>query len=105
MTTHLVIADVDTIVALEQSDPLIWECYHADRRCDCPMTNKLTGDTWLFRTPDDDTLALTCDFVYPASVMGAIAGSRALRHHRAGDRQRRILPLIAACDLLGIEEL
>ena len=99
MTTHLVIADDETLDRLVDYATLEIEFvevneYHAPN-----------GDRWLFRTPDDDTLALTCDFVYPASVMGAIAGSRALRHHRAGDRQRRILPLIAACDLLGIEEL
>lgn len=95
MTAHLVIADVDTIVALEQSDPLIWECYHADRRCDCPMTNKLTGDTWLFRTPEAvATRDARADWVY---VVGTYPVTQLI--------SPTILPLIAACDLLGIEEL
>lgn len=112
MTTHLVIADDETLGRITSANgkhsPLARRVHPTDdldAQGSGDYTHLVTCDTWLFRTPDDDTLALTCDFVYPASVMGAIAGSRALRHHRAGDRQRRILPLIAACDLLGIEEL
>ena len=104
MTTHLVIADIDTLRILLASERLVPLMGARRDERGRVFRHVETGDTWLFRTPDD-SVADACDLVYAQSVMGAVAGSKALRHHRAGDRQRRILPLIAACDLLGVDEL
>lgn len=75
MTTHLVIADIDTLDRIAD---------HAD--------DIETRDTWLFRTPHQ---------VWVMDMTGGWDG-RIYGPHLAFPES---LPLIAACDLLGVDEL
>lgn len=83
MTTHLVIADLGTLPRLTASRKL-HHTMDGSRHID-------TGDRWIFREEGD--LLPFADFYY-------IGGSSFGLPDHAG-----ILPLIAACDLLGVDEL
>lgn len=94
MTTHLVIADVPTLNRIMRSDRI--EVVRDDTvplGGWLPWVHRETGDTWLFRTPETvKTTPSVADIVYRTGYHFNVAS-------------RSILPLIAACDLLGIEEL
>ena len=91
MTTHLVIADPETLDKIADNADNLATDY------DSPNYDKWdidTHDTWLFRTPEQMALivppipGILCDVCY-----------------WQGPPVDGILPLIAACDLLGVDEL
>jgi len=102
MTTHLIIADDVTLDRMfEQADEKL---DYGDR--DNVLCDAETGDTWHFVTPTGPRVDIPkCDFAYKADHSITAFGIlyRALRHHE--HPVDRILPLIAACDLLGVDEL
>ena len=91
MKTHLVIADQDTIDALAVESAENPDVLHVNHR-----EAYLNGDRWLFRT-----------------WAGVTPGEFAAADHiyrdgppiRTGNPLDDMLPLIAACDLLGVDEL
>lgn len=96
MTTHLVIADVDTLTRLLRAakKSLDIDLYAAATLGSwLPWRHKDTGDEWHFR-PDHVASLPAADLYY---VQGGSFGLPL--------DVDRILPLIAACDLLGVDEL
>lgn len=90
MTTHLVIADVDTLDRLLRATDRLMIVTHG-----VPLGGWMswrhvdTGELWAFRAWGDVPPA--AEFYYcDGSSFGLPAG---------------VLPLIAACDLLGVDEL
>lgn len=117
MTTHLVIADDDTLLRLQRATRTLVPSMgaHRDDR-GRSFRHVDTGDRWLFRTydsaPDPNdcrahkVYGLRVDFLYladdrPFAVLVPF-GWTLMRHDYP---VTRILPLIAACDLLGVDEL
>ena len=95
MTTHLVIADQDTIDAITDHAEDLASDWPADGNAgEGDWWHIQTHDTWLFRTWDAvTTVDLLADFRYwPIGMPTRIVAERDY-------------PLIAACDLLGVDEL
>jgi len=96
MTTHLVIADQDTIDKIaDNADDLAtdWDSDNYD------YWHIETHDTWMFRTDSSvgPAAVVAADFVYRNwkwPVPDCVNPEAIYR-----------LPLIAACDLLGVDEL
>ena len=85
MTTHLIIADRGTLDAIQdQADDLTY----VDDSWD-DMVHLNTDECWLFRTPNDSVPAIDdVGFIFGLDM--GVGNS---------------LPLIAACDLLGVDEI
>jgi len=103
MTTHLVIADRETLDRfVDNAEDLAYigdswdDLYHLE-----------TGDTWLICVPA--AAQLDPGSVTFAYTDGNCANPDALASMLGGDRDNpwysRHLPLAAACDLLGVDEL
>lgn len=119
MTTHLVIADLDTLTRLiraakgnDPDNPRLTVDVYEDVPLGAylPWRQTFTGDRWWFRAPESVRKAMyrkgdpLRNLPKPLHVYAAGPS----RYHAVTPlliSWDRVLPLIAACDLLGVDEL
>jgi hypothetical protein len=104
---HLVIADVKTINHILHTTTKLELVDDTTAKIGdwLPWEHVAIGDLWQFRTPRSD--AVMADYAYINSFRPSLSAAwqarMAVSQHT--DPQARILPLIAACDLLEIDQL
>lgn len=104
MSTHLVISDAATLLRMIQTAKGLEPVYDDTVPLGAwlPFRQRHSTRTWLFRTPDARTDFESVEFAYCDRPEGHPGLRLVMPFKRWGES---VLPLIAACDLLGIEEL